>query len=205
MEPETRDSVAEAEPPISERSAHADDRSPLTSEMVQVRAVVVVASAATEAGEKAHAEIDGGVDVARTVSEAVFVPVPAAESVAVVVMVFAPVDVPVATVMFASVQVEPDELTRAAVDEPPMPERLTVTVERFSLASVTVQVRVVVELPLATTEAGENAQADIEGFGSVTVRLAVESVRLAAASMADMGMEWAEMTVDVATVMAVFL
>ncbi len=195
--------VEEAEPPICVRSAHTDEMLLLASETVQVRTEAVELLAGMDAGEKVQADIDGGAVGAVTVRDAVLVPVPPAESVAVVVMVFTPAVVPVVTVILDRVHVEPEELTRGAVEEPPIPERLTVTVERFSLASVTVQVRVVVAVLSATTDAGEKEQEEMAGFGSVTVRLAVESVRLAAASMAETGMEWAEMMVEVATVMAV--
>jgi hypothetical protein len=72
----------------------------------------------------------GGVESARTVTDAVLVPVPADESVAVMVSVLAPVVEDVAAVMPVRDHVEPAVLVRAAVVEPPSAERLTVTVER---------------------------------------------------------------------------
>ncbi len=189
MEPETSESVAEAEPPISERSAHTAERSLLGSETVHVSMVAVVASAATEAGEKVHEEMTGGDVGAVTVREAVFVPVPPAVSVAVIVRVFAPVEVPVATVMPLRVHVDPDVLVSASVVVPPIVARLTVTVEMLLLMSVTVHVRSVVAMPFAVTEVGENTQVEIVGFGSVTVSDAENVEELAAASNAPVVIE----------------
>ncbi len=202
MEPETIERVAEAEPPSGDRSAQTPERSLLTSETVQVRMVVVVASAATDVGENEHAEMFGAVGGGVMVSEAVLVPVPPDESVAVVVMVFAPVVVPVAAVMPVSDHVEPEVLVSAAAVEPPSAERLTVTVDRLLLVSVAEQVRSVVDTPLATTEVGEKEHVEIVGAGSVTVRVAVLVPVAAKASVAVIVMVLAPAVDDVATVMA---
>ena len=63
----------------------------------------------------------------------------------------------------------------AAVDDPPMAVRLTLTVDRLLLASVTVQERVVVVVPSAGTLLGVNVQAETTGgtLGAVTVMAAV--------------------------------
>ncbi len=65
--------------------------------------------------------------------------------------------------MLARVHVEPDVLVRAAVAEPPMDVRLTVTDERLELVSETEHVRVVVLEPSDIREAGEKEQEAISG------------------------------------------
>ncbi len=64
----------------------------------------------------------------------------------------------------------PETNERVAVAEPPIDERLTATEEMLLLRSETVQVRIVVVDSLAGMEVGENAQVEIVGAGSVTVK-----------------------------------
>ncbi len=186
--PLTSVSAVAGSPPIGDRSAMTDETLELTSETVQVRLEVVVASAYTDDGENAHDETAGAAAARLMVREAVLVPVPAEASVAVTVMVLAPVVVVDVAVMPVSDQVVPEVFVSAAVAEPPSAERLAVTEARFALASVTEQVRVVASMPSRTIVVGENAQVEMAGFGSVTVIVAVPEAAREPVSVAVMMM-----------------
>ncbi len=163
VEPDVLVRGAAAAPPMAVRFAVTVEMLLSLSVTVQVRVVVVELFAVMELGEKEQADTAGGLLSAMTVRVAVLEPVADEESVAVMVRDFAPVAVPRATVMPLRDHVEPDVLLRGAVGEPPIALRSTATLERLPLASVTVQVRVVVETALGWSDAGENEQVDTTG------------------------------------------
>lgn len=72
----------------------------------------------------------------------------------------------------------------AAVVEPPSAEMSVVTVERLELASVTVQVSVVVVVPSFVMVDGVKEQEEMDGVGSVVVMDVLYVVRCAAESSA---------------------
>ncbi len=168
-------STTDERPPMDERSVETDDRLESASVTVHVRVVVVTLLAVMVAGENEQAEMLGAELGDVTVRVAELLSVAAAESVAVMVKFIVAGVVPEETVMPVRRHVVPDVFVRAAVAEPPMDERLTVTVERLELASSTTHSRVVVSAPVASTEAGENAQEVMTGamLLSVRVRFAV--------------------------------
>ncbi len=180
--------VAVADPPIAERSAMTDEMLLLVSVTVHWRTVVVELLAGTVAGVKVQEAITGGAGGSATARDAVVEPVPAEASVAVIESDLLPAVADEGTVMGPSVQVLPDVFVSASVAPPPIEVRLAVTDVILALASVAVQVRVVVSIPSLFIEDGEKVHAETAGFGSVTVIVAVPEAAREPVSVAVMMM-----------------